>query len=257
MSAPRPDARETPFFIGYSAVPQGLRLTLLAVAALLIGGFAALALAIGAAQDDPGDAAFHWGWGAQRVTGVLQAKPYPVVHVTRGSDRIPAGRSVMLAGEGKRGVKARAEELDGRLVEVNGIVIRRGSMDALQVFGGDNNFKTAEGDAAPVATVSKGRWRLAGEICDGKCYVGAMLPGRGISHRGCANLCLLGGLPPVFVTAQPVDGTTSFLLADADGGPLPDIYLDYVALYVTLDGEVERRGSIAVLKVDMTTLKVL
>jgi hypothetical protein len=105
--------------------------------------------------------------------------------------------------------------------------------------------------------VPLGKWRLSGEICDGKCLSGAMRPGRGLSHRACANLCLIGGVPPVFVSAEPVDGEEFFLMADENGDPLPDQYLDHVAVYISLDGEIERRGNIRVFKVALNTLKVL
>jgi hypothetical protein len=246
-----------PFFVGYLPVPAGLRLFLAAVAAFLIGGFAALAVSIGATREDPGAAAFHFDWGPQTIVGVLQAKPYPVVHVVRGSDRIPAGRTVMLAGEGKRGEQLRAAALDGRMVQVKGIAIRRGDLDAVQVFDGAGDFTEAKTPAQPVAVKKQGRWRLAGEICDGKCLAGAMRPGRGMSHRACANLCLIGGLPPVFMSSKPIGGSAYLLLADSNGEPLPASVLDYVALYVAVEGEVETRGSMPVFKIDLASLKVL
>ncbi|MGI9422759.1 MAG: hypothetical protein ACR2PA_06170, partial [Hyphomicrobiaceae bacterium] len=102
-----------------------------------------------------------------------------------------------------------------------------------------------------------GRWRLKGEICDGKCLAGAMRPGRGLAHRACANLCLIGGVPPIFVASEPVAGSQFFLLADQDGNALPDAYLNHVAVYISLDGTIERRGKILLFKVDLASLKVL
>lgn len=252
-----PAVDNAPFFVGYLPAPAGLRLFLIGLAAFMIGAFAAVALIVGASQDDPGRAAFHFDWGPQTLVGVLRAKPYPVIQVARGTDRIPTGTAVMLVGEGKVGVQKRAATLDGKMVQVKGIALRRGDLDGLQVFGGDEDLVAA--NAAPVAvqTVSLGRWKLAGEICDGKCLAGAMRPGRGLSHRACANLCLIGGAPPVFVSSQPVKGSRFLLLADKNGDPLPQSYVDYVALYVSVEGEVERRGSLSVFKIDPATLKVL
>ena len=248
---------KTPFFVGYLPTPAGLRVFLVSVAAGLIGMFAALALAIGAAQDDPGIGEFKFGWGPQTVTGVLHAKPYPVLHVTKGSKRLPAGRALLLSGPGKRGVQARVAKLDGKLVTLRGIALKRGEIDGLQVGGGRNNIKPAKGDGREIRSKSLGRWRLKGEICDGKCLVGAMRPSRGLAHKACANLCLIGGAPPVFVASGKVDGSEFFVLGDKNGNPLPESYLRYAALYVSLDGEVERRGSILIFKVDLETLKVL
>lgn len=64
-------------------------------------------------------------------------------------------------------------------------------------------------------------------------------------------------MPPVFVATGQVDGSEFFLLADRDGEPLPDKYLDYVAIYVQLEGEVERRGQMLIFKVDLDSLRVL
>ena len=127
----------------------------------------------------------------------------------------------------------------------------------LQVGGGKDSIKIAAGGASKVEVKPLGRWRLKGEICDGKCLAGAMRPGRGLSHKACANLCLIGGVPPVFVASGQVDGSEFFLLANKDGEPLPDKYLDYVAVYVQLDGDVERRGRMLVFKVDLDSLRVL
>ncbi len=248
---------EQPFYIGYLAVPSGLKLFLMITAGVLVGMFAALALAIGSAHDNPGQSAFQWGWGAQTVTGTVQAKPYPVLHVTQGSDRIPAGRTLILSSGGKNGVQKRLDQFDGQTVTLRGIALKRGKLDGLQVGGGKDAIKPSGQAGADVATEKLGRWRLKGEICDGKCLVGAMRPGRGLSHRACANLCLIGGVPPVFVASAPVSGSEFLLIGNRDGGPLPAGYLKYVALYVALDGDVERRGNMLVFKADFDTLEVL
>lgn len=248
---------DKPFYVGYLPTPAGLRLFLIGVAAALIGMFAGLALLIGAGQDDPGSGSFRWDWGAQTVTGTVELKPYPVLHVTQGSSKIPAGKSLLLSAGGKNGMQKRLAGYNGKQVSLRGIALQRGDIDALQVGGGKDNVKVVDDEAGVVAIKPLGRWRLKGEICDGKCLAGAMRPSRGLSHRACANLCLIGGVPPVFVSSGRVDGSEFFLLANKDGGPLPNDYLDHVALYVQLDGEVERRGRMLIFKVDLATLKVL
>ena len=249
--------RDEPFYVGYLPTPAGLKMFLAAVAGLLIGAFSALALAIGASQDDPGRGDFRWGWGPQEVVGRLEARPYPILHVTQGSKRISTGRTLLLSGVGKRGVQGRVEKLDGQLVRLKGIAINRGEIEALQVGGGKKDIERVAETAPAIDVKPLGKWRLKGEICDGKCLAGAMRPGRGLSHRACANLCLIGGAPPVFVSSAPVDGSDFFVIGDKDGNPLPDRYLDYVAVFVSLEGEVERRGRLLVFKADLSTLKVL
>jgi hypothetical protein len=163
----------------------------------------------------------------------------------------------MLAGQGKRGVLDRAAPLDGKLVQAKGIILKRGDLDMLQLQGGANGLSGAEGDGAVPGATPLGRWKLAGEICDGKCLAGAMRPGTGLAHKACANLCLAGGVPPVFVSSQPVEGSQYLLLADADGGPLPDWLYDQTAIFLSIEGDIERRGDLLIFRVDPASIEVL
>ena len=248
------EKREPPFFIGYLPAPQDLRGWLIGIAAGLVILFALVSYAIGITQDDPGPGAFRFDLGEQTVSGVVQARPYPLLYVSGGSEKIAAGRTIMLVGAGKTGVMAAATKLDGVLVQVSELMIKRGDLDMLQVNG---ELAPSAGVPKPPPIEKLGRWRLAGEICDGKCTAGAMSPGRGLAHKACANLCIAGGAPPVFVSSKPVAGSEFLLMASADGGPLPDWLYDQTALYVSLEGEVEKRGDLLIFRVDPATLKVL
>lgn len=256
------EPREAPFFVGYiNRLPAPLGWFLAAVSALLIGGMAGLALAIGSTIDDPGDGRFDWGSGRQEVTGVMQALPYPVLRLPPDAEN-PEPRVMLLSGQGKRGVQGRADPLDGERVIAGGVLLKRGTIDMLQI-GGNPSLAALEDVPAdlaayePAAPVDLGRWRLTGEICDGKCYQGAMRPGRGLSHKACANLCLIGGAPPVFVSAGAVEGNVFFLMADKNGRPLDDRLHDYVALMVSVEGRIERIDNLMIFKVDLDTVEVL
>jgi hypothetical protein len=109
----------------------------------------------------------------------------------------------------------------------------------------------------PAAAVPLGRWAMVGEICDGKCAAGVMRPGTGIAHRACARLCLAGDIPPVFVTVQPAEGSSFFLLAGPDGGPMPAGLQRLVGLRVRLEGALERRGDLLVFSADPASARVL
>lgn len=243
-----------PFFVGYLKIPKGLRSFLLMASLMFVGGFLAASLVIGATQDDNGKAGFRFDYGRQTVTGVLELKPYPLLRVTKGNDRIAVGHTLMLTGGGKAGVMGRARPLDGKLATVSGVILKRGTLDMLQLRGGKAGLKAAEGEASVPTREPLGKWRLAGEICDGKCLAGAMQPGRGLAHKACANLCLIGGIPPVFVSSKPVEGSEFMLVAGSDGGPLPKSVYDKVGLFVELEGELERRGDMLVLKIDETSI---
>jgi hypothetical protein len=77
-----------------------------------------------------------------------------------------------------------------------------------------------------------------------------MRPGAGIAHRACAGLCLSGGLPPVLVTTGAVVGTSFLLLAGPDGGPLPAPLARLAGLRIRLEGSIERRADLLVLRAD-------
>ncbi|MBX2804418.1 MAG: hypothetical protein KTR19_00475 [Hyphomicrobiales bacterium] len=231
----------------------------MAISILLLVLFAAVSWAVGTTQDDPGPGAFRFDFGRQTVTGILEAKPYPLVHVKQGSERIPAGHTIILSGQGKNGAISRAEPLDGKLVEASGVILKRGDLDMLQLRGGEAGLSAKDGQGGMIAPKPEelGRWKVAGEICDGKCLAGAMRPGTGLAHRACANLCLAGGIAPVFVSSKPVEGSEFLLMAESDGGPLGDWFYDYTAVYISLEGNVERRGGLLVFKADPDTIEVL
>jgi hypothetical protein len=243
-----------PFFVGWAGVPPGLRGFLAAVAVGVVATFGAAAWLVAATANDPGDGAFRFDWGPQTVTGVVEAAPYPILHVT-AAERFPAGHTLMLTGVGKTGVQDPVAALDGRVVAATGIVLKRGDLDMLQVDGGSMGLVAADGAAAAPAPEPLGRWRLTGEICDGKCYAGAMRPGEGLAHRACATLCVTGGVPPVFVTTAPVEGAGFLLLAEADGGPLGPAALAHTATLVEAEGEVVRRGGLLEFRIDPATLR--
>lgn len=249
--------KDKPFFVGYLPTPQALRGLLLAVCVLFVSGLAGFGLALGVAQDDPGEGAFRFDYGRQTVTGVVELTPYPLLRVTEGNDLIKAGHTLMLAGGGKTNVESRAIPLEGQLAQVSGVILERGDLDMMQLRGGQNGLGAVEGDAPEMETKQLGRWKLAGEICDGKCLAGAMRPGRGLAHKACANLCLIGGVPPVFVSTQPVEGSEFLLITGPDGTALPQKAYHYVAQFISLEGDVERRGDLLVLRMDPDTLEVL
>lgn len=256
MTTKAPD----PFFLGWSKkLPKGLKRFVPVLAVVLVLLFGGAGFLVGATQNDPGDGAFRWDLGRQQVTAVLLADPYPVLFVVE-SEHYPAGTALLLSGSGKRGVQERAGPLDGKLVTAAGVALTRGSLQALQLAGGEDGLKAAEiadGEAALPEPLSLGTWRLSGEICDGKCYAGAMRPGSGLAHKACANLCLIGGVPPVFVSTGPVEGQSFFLMAGPDGGPIPPEVLDSSAVLVQIDGEIVRRGALMIFKIDPASLEVL
>ncbi len=229
-----------PFFVGWSgrsALPLLGFLTLVLVT--LAVGFGALAFALGVTVDDPGGGDFT---GDKDITGVLIADPYPMI-VTDNDQH-----TVVLSGGGKRGVEVEARALDGKHVRATGAGVKRGNRDLLLVA----DLREAPGDAVAPVRVPLGTWRLTGEICDGKCSMGVMRPGNTVAHKACANVCLIGGVPPIFITTTPVLGTRYLLMGDPDNHVLPDALRDYVAVTTRMDGTLERIGDAMVFRTDVT-----
>ncbi|MGB7269100.1 MAG: hypothetical protein WBC90_06215 [Albidovulum sp.] len=244
---------QEPFFVGWGKVPNGLRPFLISCAISLVLAFAAIAYAISSTQTDLGGGAFM---GQTKAIGVLRADPYPVLHVIE-SPHFKPGQTVLLTGGGKRGVFERAAELDGKIVQAAGLRLERGDLNGMQLRNGAQGLQPAESPDAnfTVEVEQLGRWKLTGEICDGKCLNGAMRPGRGLSHRACANLCLAGKVPPVFVSSGLVEGHEFLLMANADGGDITEDILGFTALFVEVEGLVERRGDLLVFKISPETIR--
>lgn len=245
---------DAPFYVGYlNQVPKPLVVFLAVFAICFAGGMGLAALALSSTQNDPGSGGFQWGNRFENI-GMLELRPYPVFRMA-ASEASPA-RTYMLSGQGKRGVFAQAEANRGTAVSLRGVPINRGDLTMIQV-GQVQTGEDGTGGFTPSEPVPLGRWRLAGEICDGKCYAGAMRPGRGLAHKACADLCLTGGVPPVFVATGDVEGRHFFLMADANGNLLGDEIRPLLALYVELEGEVERLDDLMVFKADLSTARVL
>jgi hypothetical protein len=156
--------------------------------------------------------------------------------------------TVVLSGGGKRGVQEDARALEGKHVRATGNGVKRGDRDLLLV----DQLRAAPGEPVTPLRQQLGTWRLTGEICDGKCSLGVMRPGNKPAHKACANVCLLGGVPPVFITTTPVFGTQYLLMGDPDNRALPDAMRDYVAVTSRMDGTLERIGDALVFRTDVT-----
>lgn len=253
---------EYAFFIGWSKqIHQSLGRFYSVVGVLFLTAFPLVGIAMGSHVDDPGRNLFASIAGSvqavpqpwlsdQKFQGTLTLKPYPVLHVAD----VPGGpitRSLLLSDSGKHG--ATVPDTRDR-VEALGGLVQRGDIAMLVLD--DPPKVLGSGTPAPVAQ-SLGRWRAAGEICDGKCYTGAMTPGGGLAHRACASLCLIGEVPAIFVVATPVAGASFLLLAGPDGGEPPASVRNIVAKPVEFEGDVERIGQMLIFRVDPASAKVL
>jgi hypothetical protein len=88
---------------------------------------------------------------------------------------------------------------------------------------------------------------LAGEIVDYKCFLGAMKPGDGKTHKACAALCISGGIPPMLVSFDE-RGTRTYTVLVLDQGRTPDL-AEAAGEPVRVSGRLEVKGGLRVLTV--------
>jgi hypothetical protein len=243
---------QSEFFVGYLKTPPKLRRFLLSLLGVVVVALAAIALTIGAAQRDPGTGT----WDQDRVvemTGALRARPYPFLETRSPSGAIT---SVFLVNQGKVGAQRHAAKLDGQVVTVKGYSLDRNGLSMLELSDGRDAAKNAPENSPPppmVAASNKKAVTLRGQIIDPKCYLGAMKPGDGKTHKACAVLCIRGGIPPVLVSSESSGDLASYVLVDRDGMGLTGASLDYVlpfvADHVEVSGECEQRGDLKFLRI--------
>ena len=237
-----------PFFVGYfKKVPEPIRDFALGAAAVVVAGLAVLALLLPLGTIDPGTGRYADDLRGGSLTGVLETAPYPILRVPATADS-PA-RAVLLGGQDKVGAQGRTDR-GTPMLDIGGVFVRRGDLEMLLINDSSAQPSANPQGFTPAPAEDLGRWRLTGEICDGKCYGGAMKPGTGLAHKACANLCISGGLPPVLVMELPVAGTTVVLLAASDGGPMPASLRDFTALPLQVEGRLERRDDLLILRID-------
>jgi hypothetical protein len=165
----------------------------------------------------------------------------------------------MLVEEGKFGALERIDKLvqgskEGRAVRVTGTILHRDDRWMFELAEGEQGLRTLTEDEAqelppslPARKTLVENVTLRGEIIDPKCYLGAMKPGGGKTHKGCAALCISGGIPPMLVVRAPDRQETFYLLTTSEGGPAGNMVLPFVGDQVEITGRVEKDSDLLVL----------
>lgn len=249
------------FFIGWSrSIGSGLRRFLAVTAAVIVGALAVVSFVLASSITDParsllGADAVPGEWQEVTLSGILTSEPYPFLRIAPGASHTTE-HGVLLSGDGKRAAAFDRAGLEGRLVEVKGLLLKRGSIDMLAVTESPRPLQPAAA-ATAVAPKALGRWRAVGEICDGKCGAGIMSPGTGIAHKACASLCLIGGVPPVLVLTHPLEGHRFLMISDGNGRALGDGILRFIGMRIEVEGDVELRGDVALMRIDLGRMRRL
>ncbi|MEQ1863979.1 MAG: hypothetical protein ABL996_04930 [Micropepsaceae bacterium] len=240
------------FYVGYLALPPGLRWVLCGLVVLLAGLVALDAWLVASFQPEAGDG--KWGQTPKEFVGTLSRAPYPSLRVRENGT---VRTYVLISDEKRSSDKELGSIADGASIKVNGYEIERSAVGMIQLVGTGADITLAN-DVPAISEEPRelhGRTALKGEIVDSKCWLGVMRPGDGHIHKACASLCIRGGIPPMFVV-RGGDGPQVYLLTLFDGNAVPpQTILDYIADPVSLAGVVEKRGDIFLFKADLATLK--
>ncbi len=246
-------ASSNDLYVGYLAVPRRQRrfLWMLVPAGL----WALLAASALIAWSQPGAGSGVWDNATARAfTGVIVGNPYPMLYADDRGDGTPG--FLLLVEMGKHGAH-RAAAFDGQRVRLSGWLLHREGRVMLELEPGDRGIAvTVAGTElrSPPAPMDLGPVSLPGEIVDSKCFLGAMKPGHGKTHKECATLCIAGGIPPMLVSHDTRGNRTFYLLANESGGPLDRAALPYIADPVEVTGQLERRGDLLVLRLHATAI---
>ena len=168
-------------------------------------------------------------WASDTVSfeGVLRVDPYAEVITADG-------RAMLIVDAGKGGIRDGIGAHEGELVRVEGFPISRVGHSVLELLPGEAGL-TPLGPLMGGAALDRPSGDaviVRGEVLDLKCFLGAMKPGRGVTHRGCAVLCVQGGVPPAIMGR---DGFVEVLVSDA-WGAMNERLLDHVGTVVEIRG---------------------
>ena len=241
--------KDEEFFVGYLPTPPRTKRFALALGMALVLFGAGLQAALAASQRGPGAGLVRSR--SMELDGRFVQEPYPMIRFL-GEDG--ALHTALFARGWKAGLGTRFAELDETPVHVRGRLFTRRDARGprhLFVIGGAPEPTDLDGAARgrlDVAAEELAEVELEGVVVDSKCAYGQMRPGDGRGHRGCAQLCIAGGVPPVFVTRDEASRETHVLLATAAGGnAIPDV-LDHVGEPARARGRLEQRGDLAILR---------
>lgn len=205
------------FYVGWrKTAPRADRRFLLAAAI----GLSAAAIGVGAGLGGRGLAPGPGDWRQDDVriySGLLMPDPYP--HL-RYRDDAGDVRDALLVGYGKTALPITGPT--PRPVTLRASEIRRGRAVMLAIPD-PADIRDATGSRLPAAPEPQiiGETLLVGELVDAKCWYGAMRPGYGKPHKGCAALCIEGRLPIALCASAACGNADAMapLLVDENGAP--------------------------------------
>lgn len=268
-SGARADAGGDEFFVGFvSPPPRGVARAARTAAVVIMIAVVVVGALVAVGQRSPGRGV--WSTTPRVWTGVFAAKPYPMLRAI--DPETGAATTALLVREGKcglmqergycgppPGVASMAEfsellgRLDGSLVELTATALRRDGYVVLEVLSAPAAAAEDPDLRKLLAVKASARTEptlISGEIVDPKCFFGAMKPGEGATHRGCAVLCIEGGIPPVIVAYDASGRAVCLPIIGAGGEPAHGSMAPFAGDFVDMAGIVESHHGLSYLVFD-------
>lgn len=236
------------FYIGYQpeAPPRLASALRWRVAAVLGPALFAVLLAAWN-QASPAPSVYEYGTSL-RMRGRLHEHPFPHLVTVDGA----SVRTWLLGAEYKHGADALVAGLDGQEVEFTASRIHRGEYGMLELH---DPARVITGHTPHLQRELMGPRTITGEIVDSKCWMGAMNPGEGPTHRLCALRCLRGGLPPMISGVDPEGQPVAALLTGPGGVRMDSVLWSFTAARVRVTGPVHRIGTLLLLETDPASIE--
>jgi len=198
--------------------------------------------------------AAHFEFGNVRsFEGLVLADPYPSLIVARGE----GPSRYLLSGPGKSGADALVESVIGRTAALAGTLVFRGDQAMIQVEPGSVVPLEASGPRPRPEETDLGERYVEGEIVGSKCYLGVMNPGSGVTHRACATVCILGGVPPLLEVRREDGRREGLVLAGPRGEAIGKQLQRLIATPVGVTGRLVDRGGTTFLFADPANIRRL
>ncbi|MBU6372636.1 MAG: hypothetical protein KJS97_07900 [Alphaproteobacteria bacterium] len=208
-------------------------------------GLGVAALGAGAALGARGLAPGPGEWRQDDLhvySGLLMQDPYLRLRFRDTSGDV---RDALVVGYGKNALPVTAAS--PRAVTIRASAIERGRALMLAVPD-PANIQDATGARMPATPAPQivGETLLVGELVDAKCWYGAMRPGYGKPHKGCAALCIQGRLPIALCTSSACGDAEAVapLLVDENGAPHGPRLAAFAADPIAVTGVLVRSGDL-------------
>lgn len=248
--------KEKTFFVGYLNLPKRYITFLKIFVPTIFLGMLLLSYLLASYENTPNKGK---GWDATGKTAItieawLLTKPYVLARFKYQSTI----RTAILTAMNKTGIKNRVKGLHNRWVKLKGIMTQHKGRFVFSVLDADNAIQILKTKPnVPKVFLKKelGFKNLQGEVIDPKCYVGAMKPGEGKTHKACATLCIKGGIPPALLVKDQLFRERFYLFLDKKGQPVLDVILPFIGDQVQVQGEVQRWGDMWFYKIKKESIK--